>query len=96
MSERFAVVATLRPGCRERAEEIIGQGPPFALRLTGIERHSVFVSESAIVFVFEGPAVERRLRRLVNDPSSSSAFSKWAPLLDGTPTVAHEKFFWEK
>jgi len=56
----------------------------------------VFLSEQAVVFVFEGPGVESRLRSLVNDPTSSGAFGKWAPLLDGTPTVAHEKFFWEK
>ena len=96
MSERFAVVAKLLPGSRERAEELIAQGPPFPLRLTGLKRHGVFLSEAAVVFLFEGPGVESRLRSLVNDPSSSSAFSKWAPLLDGTPTVAHEKFFWEK
>lgn len=96
MSESFAVVAKLRPGSRERAEEIIAEGPPFALRLTGIKRHGVFLSEEAVVFVFEGPDVESRLRRLVNDPTKSGAFGKWAPLLDGTPTVAHEKFSWQK
>jgi hypothetical protein len=96
VSERFAVVAKLRPGSRARAEEIIAEGPPFALRLTGLRRHGVFLSEDAVVFVFEGPDVEHRLRSLVNDPTSSGAFSKWAPLLDGTPTLAREEFFWEK
>ena len=96
MSERFAVVAKLRPGSRARAEEIIAEGPPFALRLAGLRRHGVFLSDDAVIFVFEGPGVERRLRSLVNDPTSSGAFSKWAPILDGTPTLAHEKFFWEK
>jgi hypothetical protein len=96
MSERFAVVAKLRPGSRERAEEIVAEGPPFPLRLAGLRRHWVFLSEDAVIFVFEGPSVERRLRSLVNDPTSSGAFSKWAPILDGTPTLAHEKFSWEK
>jgi hypothetical protein len=39
--------------------------------------------------------VEQQLRDLINDPVASPAFAVWAPLLEGTPSVAHELFYWE-
>jgi hypothetical protein len=48
-----------------------------------------------VVFVFEGPGIEGLVRDLVNDPTRSAAFSIWAPLLDGTPVLAREEFYWE-
>jgi hypothetical protein len=39
--------------------------------------------------------VERQLRDLINDPLASPAFAVWAPLLEGTPAIAHELFYWE-
>ena len=94
-NERVAVLATLVPGSRERAAEIIAEGPPYGLALAGFRRHIVFLAEENVVFVFEGRGVERLVRDLVNDPSRSAAFSVWAPLLQGTPVLAHEEFYWE-
>jgi hypothetical protein len=45
--------------------------------------------------VFEGPGSEGLVRDLVNDPTRSAAFSVWAPLLEGTPELAREEFYWE-
>jgi hypothetical protein len=95
VNERVAVVATLRPGSRERAAEIVAKGPPYGLALAGFRQHSVFLSDGAVIFVFEGRGVEERLRDLVNDPARSAAFSAWAPLLDGTPVLAREGFYWK-
>src|SRR5215207_5329724 len=94
-NERVAVVATLLPGSRERAAEILAQGAPYGLALAGFRRHSVFLAEEAVVFVFEGPDIEGLVRDLVNDPASSASFSIWAPLLAGTPVLAREEFHWE-
>jgi hypothetical protein len=93
--ERVAVIATLRPGSRERAAEIIAKGAPYGLRLAGFRRHSVFLAAETVVFVFEGPDIEGLVRDLVNDPSRSAAFSIWAPLLEGTPVLAREEFYWQ-
>jgi hypothetical protein len=95
VTERVAVVAKLLPGSREQASRIIAKGAPYGLRLAGFRRHSVFLAEEAAVFVFEGAGIERLVRDLVNDPSRSAAFSVWAPLLDGTPALAQEEFYWE-
>jgi hypothetical protein len=51
--------------------------------------------EESVVFVFQGPGTEGLVRDLVNDPARSAAFSVRAPLLEGTPTLAREEFFWE-
>jgi hypothetical protein len=92
--ERVAVFAKLLPGSRERAAEILAKGAPYGLNLAGFRRHSVFLAEEAVVFVFEGPHIEGLVRDLVNDPARSAAFSVWAPLVDGTPVLAQEEFYW--
>jgi hypothetical protein len=95
VNQRVAVVATLLPGSRERAAQILAKGPPYGLALAGFRRHSVFLAEETVVFVFEGPGIEGLVRDLVNDPVRSAAFSVWAPLLEGTPVLAREEFSWE-
>jgi hypothetical protein len=93
-AQRIAIIGKLKPGSFERAEQIIEQGPPYALDDAGLERHSVFVGHDYVVFVFEGPGVERIVGDLVDHPVVAAEFSVWGPLLDGTPTLAHERFFW--
>ena len=95
-AERIAIIGRLRPGSSERANEVIEQGPPFELGEAGLERHSVFVCSDCVLFVFEGRDVEQLVRRLVDDPAVSAGFGAWGPLLDGTPQLAHERFFWER
>lgn len=95
VNERVAVVAKLRPDSRERAGEIVAEGAPYELRETGFRRHSVFLAEDVAVFVFEGSGVEGLVSDLVNDATRSAMFSVWGPLLEGTPELAHEGFYWE-
>ena len=93
--ERLAVVARLRPGSAERARQILAEGAPYELGEAGFRRHSVFVAEETVVFVFEAPGIEGLVRELVDDPLSSTMFSVWGPLLEGTPVLAREEFYWE-
>jgi hypothetical protein len=95
VTERVAVVARLRSDSRERASEILASGAPYELGETGFRRHSVFLGEDTVVFVFEGAGIEGLVRDLVNDPARSAAFSIWGPLLAGTPKLAREEFYWE-
>ena len=94
-SERVAIVAKLRRGSRERAKEILAAGPPYDLEETGLKRHSIFLSGDTAVFVFEGPSIHGLVSKLIDDPASAGSFSVWAPLLSGTPRLAHEEFSWE-
>jgi hypothetical protein len=95
VTERVAVVAKLLPGSREQATQILAEGAPYGLELAGFRRHSVFLAGEAVIFVFEGPQIEGLVRDLVDDPTRSAAFSVWGPLLDGTPALAQEEFYWE-
>jgi hypothetical protein len=95
VNERVAVVAKLWPGSRERAGEIVAEGAPYELSESGFRRHSVFLAEDTAIFVFEGRGVEELVSDLVNDPARSAMFSVWGPLLEGTPHLAREVFYWE-
>ncbi len=93
--ERVAVVAKLRPGSHEQASQILAEGAPYELGEAGFRSHSIFLAQEAAVFVFEGSGVERLVRDLVDDPARSATFSVWGPLLEETPTLAREEFYWE-
>ena len=95
MTDRLVVIARLRPGSRERAIEILAEGAPYELGEAGFRRHSVFLAEEDVVFLFEGAGIEELVRDLVNDPTRSAPFSVWGPLLEGTPALAREEFYWE-
>jgi hypothetical protein len=94
VGERVAVVAWLLPGSRDRAAQILAKGAPYELALAGFRWHSVFLADEAVIFVFAGPGIDGLVRALVNDRTRSAAFSVWAPLLDGTPVLAQEEFYW--
>jgi hypothetical protein len=53
------------------------------------------LADEAVVFVFEGSEIEGLVRDLVNDRASSAEFAVWAPLLQGTPVLAREEFYWQ-
>jgi hypothetical protein len=93
--QRVVVVAKLKPGSESAAADIVGSGPPYDPGEIGLARHGVYLGGSEVVFVFEGPDVERHLRDLLNDPVAAPAFAIWAPLLEGTPSIAHQLFYWE-
>jgi hypothetical protein len=91
--QRLAVIAKLRPGASQRAEELIELGPPFDPAGHGVERHSVFLAADAVVFVFEGGTANSLLAAL-SGPDEQSILGAWEPLLDGTPLIAHEVYHW--
>ena len=93
--ERVAIVAQLVGGSHEQAKRIVEGGAQYDLAEAGFERHSIFLAEQTVVFVFEGRAVGGAIRDLLNDPAMSGLFSVWGPLIEGTPRLAHEEFHWE-
>jgi hypothetical protein len=94
-TERVAIVAHLAQDSHEQARRILEEGAQYDLAAAGFERHSIFLTEQTVVFVFEGRALGEAIRELLNDPTMSGLFSAWGPLLEGTPKLAHEAFHWE-
>jgi hypothetical protein len=98
MMERVAIVARLKPGAVEQARRLVAGGPPFDLRASGIDRHSVFVSDGEVVFVFEGHQVEWVVDDLVDGPfhyELQRAFDDWRGVIEGEPRIARQQFGWE-
>jgi hypothetical protein len=94
--QRIAVIAKLKPGSEKRAADLVESGPPFDPDKLGFERHSVYLSGSHVVFVFEGGRLDQLLHGVVRDPSHIGAFGAWEPLIDGFPIVAREAFTWQR
>ena len=97
--ERLAIIARLRPGSEQRAAELIATGPPFDLQAGGLERHTVYLSTTEVIFVFEGHEVEKLVDELIEVPletTMSRVFDRWRPLVEGPPRIAQEEFSWER
>jgi hypothetical protein len=94
-SRQVAVVARLKEGTEARARELVAQGPPFDPREMGFDRLAVYLSPGEVVFHFEGDGAAQKLAGVIDDMVVSASFSAWAPLLEGTPRLAHESYFWE-
>ena len=94
-SGQVAVVARLREGTEARARELVAHGPPFDPREMGFDRLAVYLSPGEVIFHFEGKGAAQKLANVVDDMVVSASFSGWAPLLEGTPRLAHESYFWE-
>ncbi|MGH3113398.1 MAG: thiamine pyrophosphate-dependent enzyme, partial [Gaiellaceae bacterium] len=96
--ERVAIVARLQEGSETRAAEIIAEGAPFDLAETGFVRHSVYLSASEVVFVFEGLQVDSPLTGLVDDRPypMGPALDQWRAIVDGPPRIARERFGWKR
>jgi hypothetical protein len=96
--ERVAIIARLEEGSEQRAVELVAAGPPFDLTDTGIVRHSVYISPSEVVFVFEGHEVEWIVDQLIDEPfhyELQHALDQWREIVDGRPRVARERFGWQ-
>ena len=96
--ERVAIIARLKEGSERRAAELVGAGPPFDLTDTGIVRHTIYISASEAVFVFEGDEVEWIVDQLIDEPfhyELHRALEQWREIVDGQPRVARERFDWQ-
>jgi hypothetical protein len=97
--KRVAIVARLKKGSESRASDLIAAGPPFDLAQTSVVRHSVYLSASEVVFIFEGHEVEWMVDDLLDGPFRSeivSALDRWRAVVDGPPRIARESFVWER
>jgi hypothetical protein len=93
---RLMIVARLRTGAHEKAEALIAKGPPFDPEELGFHSHAAYLAADEIVFLFEAPEVEWIVNDIVDDPRISAAFGPWHDLIEGTPRLAHERFYWSR
>jgi hypothetical protein len=94
--KRLMIVARLRDDVHDEAEVLLHEGPPFDPEQLGLDSHGAYLTAGEVVFVFGGPEVEWVVNDLVDDPRVATFFAPWEKLIDGTPRLAHERFYWSR
>jgi hypothetical protein len=94
--KRLLIVARLRDDAHDEAEVLLREGPPFDPGTAGLDRHAAYLTAGEVVFVFEAAEVEWIVNDLVDDPRTASFFAPWEKLVEGTPRLAHERFYWSR
>jgi hypothetical protein len=93
---RLMIVARLREGAHDAAETLIAKGPPFEPEELGFHRHGAYLTTGEVVFLFDAPEVEWIVNDILDDPVVSAAFGPWQELIEGTPRLAHERYYWSR
>ena len=93
---RLMIIARLREGAHEDAETLMVEGPPFDPEELGFYRHAAYLTTTEVVFFFEAPEVEWIVNDVLDDPVVAAAFGPWEKLIEGTPRLAHERFYWSR
>jgi hypothetical protein len=94
--KRLMIVARLRDGAHDEADGLLRGGPPFDPHALGLEGHAAYLTAGEVVFTFEGAEVEWIVNDLVDDPAVAVHFGPWEKLIEGTPRLAHERFYWSR
>ncbi len=93
---RIVVVAPLKHGARETARLLIADGPPFDPTGTRLTGHHVHLTDSEVIFAFEGPNARSIVEGLIGEASVLRAATAWRECLEGRPRIAEEIFSWDR
>jgi hypothetical protein len=93
---RLVVTAPLRRGSASAVRRILAEGPPFDLERTSLERHQVFLSDDALVLVFEGPHAGEEVRALTDGVAVLDRALQIGPHLAAAPELPAEVSAWER
>ena len=96
--DRFVLAARLTPDGRRQAQALLAEHSALGMEEleTYLDRHTIFLSESEVIFLFEGKGAHEAVRALFNDPVRSTPMSHWLPLFDGPLHQAPEAYVWER
>jgi hypothetical protein len=87
--DRVVLVARLKAGERKRAEKLLADGVE-PIVPDAADRSTIFLSESEVVFLFEGAGVREAVLATLEDPVRSTALAPWLPLFEGPLHRAYE------
>ena len=96
--DRFVLVARLKPDAQRRAQALHAEHSALGSEELeeALARHAIFMSDSEVVFLFEGTGAHESVRALFNDPARSTVIGHWLPLFDGPLHQAPEAYYWER
>jgi len=95
MTDQIGILAAIRPGQRPALEALLREGPPFDLAAEGFEHHEVFLGDTEVVFLFDGPSARTQLQRLAATRSLLGAFVKMSSLVSA-PRILEQTFEWDR
>ena len=94
---RLMIVARLREGAHEEAEALLAGGP--AVRSGSARpapaRRLLTRPRSRVSLRGSGGRMDRQ-RHHRRPGSIAAAFGPWEKLIEGTPRLAHERFYWSR
>lgn len=93
MTDQIAILAEIRPGQRTALERVLEEGPPFDLAAEGFEHHEVFLGDTDVVFVFDGPSARTQIERLAATKSLLGAFVRMSGFVSA-PRTLEQTFAW--
>jgi hypothetical protein len=94
-SHRAAVVLPLFQGSADVVRGLLAEGPPFDLDALGLERHSVYLTDDEVVFVFEWRG-EASFESLLAQPGLWDVAAAWTALAAGPPRLAESAYTWTR
>ena len=94
-SHRAAVVLPLFRGSSDVAARLLADGPPFDPDALGLERHSVYLTDDEVVFIFEWRG-DTSLESLLAQPGVWDVASAWTALAAGPPRLAGPAYTWAR
>ncbi len=96
--DRFVLAARLKPDGYQRAQALLTEHSALGGEdlEKAFDRHVIFMSESEVIFLFEGEGAHESVRALFNDPVRSALIGHWLPLFDGPLHRAEEAYVWER
>ena len=93
--DRFVLTARLKPDGRRRALALLVEHSAFGMELeTYLDRHTIFLTETEVIFLFEGKGAHEAVRAVFDDPVQSTLIGHWLPLFDGPLHQAQEAYSW--
>jgi hypothetical protein len=96
--DRFVLAARLKPDGYQRAQALLAEHKAFSTEELekAFERHAIFLSDTEVVFLFEGEGAYESVKALFDDPVRSTLVGRWLPLFDGPLHRAAEAYLWER
>ena len=94
--ERVMLAARLKGGTRGRAEQLVTDEARADAPEEQFARGAIFLSDSEVVFLFEGAGAPDAVRGILDDPVRSTVLGSWLPLFEGPLHRVHEAHSWRR
>jgi hypothetical protein len=94
--DKVVLLARLKDDARHHAEELLTDAARADAPEEAFERGTIFLSDTEVVFLFEGADAAETVRAILDDPVTSTVITPWLPLFDGPLHQAREARSWAR